>query len=157
MAQTDEGKTFVAAYVEVGSDSALGDDISGVLSGVSVTGGGGNIAEGYTADGDTPIVKAGKKEARRVEVRFWYTENENEGFETINTQYETEDRELFLRYIPLGDEAGNNQFTSARNGDYAAGVIEEFQYPEGEAQGNELIPASVTVVVSELKKEEVSA
>jgi hypothetical protein len=150
MAQTSNGKTFIAASVDVSTDNSSWTEIDGHGASVSVDGGTRNAPEQHTFDGDTPIVKGGKRAAIDVEVRFVYTETADEPFEVGRAIYETEGAECYVRYSPLSDSTGNFRYATGKS------VMTDFVYPQGSAEGDEVILGGFTVKAPSLSKSEIS-
>lgn len=148
MTQTSDGKTFIKAAVDVRQTAADSwTDVDGFGASVAVTPGERNAPSQHTFDGDTPIVKGGKRSATEVEVRFVYTENEADPFEVARSIYEAEEGDAQVRYAPLGSGVGSFRFTSG------SGVMTSFVYPQGNAEGDEIIMGGFTIVCPELTKE----
>jgi hypothetical protein len=150
MAQTTNAKMFVNAKVELSTDDSAWTNISGHGAAVAVDDGAVIVAEEHTFDGDTPIIQGGKRAGLDVTVRFLYTETSEEPFEVARAIYETDGKACYVRYSPLGGDTGDFRFSSAQ------GVMQEFMYPQGEAESSELIPSEITVRVPYLTKSEIS-
>jgi len=104
MAQTEGGMSWIAAEVHV---NALGTgnawtDITGQGASVAVSGGERATGEQHTMDGDTPIVKAGRRGSLDLTVRFVYTEEAAEAFEVVRAIYEAEGGDMYVQYTPKG-------------------------------------------------------
>lgn len=153
MAQTTGGKTFIAAAVDLSANNSDWTECDGHGASVAVDGGTRNAPEQHTFDGDTPIVKGGKRAALDVEVRFVYTETSAEPFEVARAIYETEGAAAYVRYSPLGDDtSGGTVYRYAS----AEGVMTDFVYPQGNAEGDEIILGGFTVKVPYLTKSELT-
>lgn len=154
MAQTTGGKTFIKASVDISANNSDWTEIDGYGAAIAVSGGTRNAPEQHTFDGDTPIVKGGKRAALDVEVRFVYTEAAAQPFEVARAIYETEGGEGYVRYSPLGDtaESGGSvfRFTSPLS------VMTDFVYPQGSAEGNEVILGGFTMKCPYLTKSELT-
>lgn len=154
MTQTTGGKTFIAAAVDISTDNSDWTEIDSHGASVAVSGGERNAPEQHTFDGDTPIVKGGKRAALEVEVRFVYTEEADEPFEVCRAIYETEGAECYVRYSPLGDDTsgGASPYRFSTGLTVMTGLV----YPQGEAEGNEVILSGFTVKAPDLTKSTVS-
>lgn len=110
------------------SCSGVWTDISGKAASVSVDGGEFDVGEIKVFGEDYPQVDVGKPSRITVTVKALYTENASEPYEIIKTAYETFcDHGICVRWIPLGDTAGNKQFTTV------SGVLLSPVYPAGDA------------------------
>jgi hypothetical protein len=117
---------------------------------VAVTTGARNAPEQHTFQDETPVVKGGARAATEVEVRFIYTETAAEPFEVARAIFEAEGGECYVRYSPLSDETDNYRFSTG------LAVMTDFVYPDGDAEGNEIIMGGFTVKCPELTKSAVS-
>jgi len=154
MTQTTSGKTFISASVDLSSDNSAWTEVDSHGASVAVSGGTRNAPEQHTFDADTPIVKGGARAAVEVEVRFVYTETADEPFEVARAIYETEGAECYVRYSPLGDDTSGG----AAPARFATGkcIMTDFEYPQGDAEGGELIMGGFTVKAPSLTKSTVS-
>ena len=154
MAQVTGGMSFRQAAVDFGTATATLTSADSAGTAVAVTGGARETGEAHTFDGDFPIVGAGKVAGLDVAVRFIYTESTSETFEKARAVYEAEGGPCFLRFSPASDATSASFRYSAANaaGTEAAGIMTEFLYPSGEADGGAIIPGSFTVHVARLLK-----
>ena len=151
MAQTTAGLTFCAARVEVATDAACTPwtDISGYGASVAVSGGDRAFGTQHTFDGDTPIVKAGKRAERLVTVRYAYTEEADPApFEKLRAQYETEcGGGLCVRWFPKGKGAAANfKFETGNT------FISKFSLPEGDAESTDIVMGEFEVPAASITK-----
>ena len=142
MAQTADGMSFIAARVFVSADNITWVDVSG--HGAAISPGGGDRATGeqHTFDGDTPIIKAGKRAATELTVRYVYTEEAADPFEVVRAQYETVGGELYVQYSP-------------KDGFWyktGAAILTSFGYPAGEAGGGAVVLCEFMVKSASLTK-----
>lgn len=147
MPQTTGGGTFRVANVDVSPDGAAWTDVSGQGAGIST--GGGTRAHGtqHTYEGDTPIVKSGKRAEKTLTCRFVYSEIAAEAFEVCRAIYETPGAECWVRYFPFGDDDGNFIFETGQ------GIMTDFLYPEGEPGPGEIIMGEFTMVCASISKD----
>lgn len=150
MAQTTGAKSFVAATVEYNTTGTTWTGMSGFLAAVAVSGGSRNFGEAYTADGDTPIVKAGKRTPVEVTVRYIYTEGASDPFEILRAQYETAGGGLCNIRYSVGGTSGDFLFTTDTG--LGATILTDFGYPQGEVETGEPIPCEFVVVTQDLTK-----
>lgn len=148
--QTTSAKTFVKAAVDLSSDNSAWTEMDGHGASVAVTTGARNAPEQHTFQDETPVVKGGARAATEVEVRFIYTETAAEPFEVARAIFEAEGGECYVRYSPLSDETDNYRFSTG------LAVMTDFVYPDGDAEGNEIIMGGFTVKCPELTKSAVS-
>ena len=144
MAQTTDGLSFIAANVFVSPDGSTWTDASGFGASVAVGGGTRTTGEQNTFVGDTPIVKSGKRASTDITVRYVYTEEAADPFEIVRAQYETPGGLLHVQYTPV--EPGGFWF------DTGAGIITEFEYPQGEALSGDPVMSEFTVKCAALTK-----
>jgi hypothetical protein len=125
MAQTTGAVAQSCGQVEISSDNATWIDISGQTQ--SMTPGAQTLMSGeaYTLDGDTPIVKGGKREPMESEFVIIYTETDAEAYEQARAIFESSDcgNVIYVRYSPGGGDADDEQLTSGE------GTIVSFTYP----------------------------
>lgn len=155
MAQTTGALSFRAAVVKVSTTSlayASMTDVSGSTAAVTVSGGERATGEAHTFTGDTPVLTAGKRGSIDVTVRYPYTEEAAEAFETVRAQYETAGGALYVMWAPKGSTPTSN-FTF----DTGAAIITSFKYPEGEAGDGAVAMAEFTVKAVSITKSTVAA
>ena len=142
MAQTTGGLSFYAATVDVSANNSDWYELDGYGISVAVSGGDRNAGDANTFDGDTPIVKSGKRTPIDVVVRYVYTEESvasSGAFMVALTQYETAGGILYLRYSPKGRTSDVFEFTTG------AGIVTTFKYPQGEAAPGDIVDSEFTV------------
>lgn len=141
MAQTTGGITQACGQVEISSDGVTYIDISGVTQ--SFTPGAQTVisAEAYTLDGDTAIVRGGKREPMESEFVIVYTEVDAEGYEQARAIFESSNcgNDAWVRYSPQGGDANEEQLTSGQ------GTIISFTYPPLDASGGGPIVCGFTI------------
>lgn len=115
MAQATGVPNFVEAKVEYSTDGSAWTDISGYCAGVSTEGGDRQTGEGYTFDGDEPIVGVGKKTPTIVEIRVMYTETDEDPFDKAFEAFDASPPTQFqIRWWPTeGDAAGEFGYYTA--------------------------------------------
>jgi len=152
MTQTTGGMSFIAADVAVSADNSTWLDLTPFATTVGVEGGTRKTGQVNTFDGDTPIVKAGKRESVKVTVRYVYTEDaaDTGAFETVRTQYETAGGLLYVRYSPQARATDVFEFTTG------AAIVTDFTYPQGECGDGEPLCDEFTVECAKLTKAAVS-
>ena len=140
MAQTTSAMPMTAGYLGISTDGSSWTDISGHFMQVSWSGGSRNSGAAYTADGDTAIIKAGKRTPLTVTASVVYTETASEPFDTAMDQYETAGGgDLYLRWSPGGGDSGDLGYTTT------AGIVKEAAYPQGAVETGEPIPCAIVV------------
>lgn len=112
MTQTTSGVSGRAVYIAIATNGSTFTDISGLANSVEVDGGERNMGETFTADGDTPIVTAGKRAALNTKVKAVYTEATSEAYALAKTAYEAASA-LYVRWAPKGNTSGYVQYTTA--------------------------------------------
>ena len=155
MVQVTGGMSFRQAAVDFGTATASLTSADGMATAVRVTGGSRETGEAHTFDGDFPIVAAGKLAGVDVEVRLIYTEGATDAADVARGIYETEGGACFLRFSPAGDDTSSSTFRySAANpaGTEAAGIMTEYLYPSGEAEGGGIVLCGFTIHCARLLK-----
>ena len=152
MTQTTGGLSFIAADVAVSADNSTWLDMTPFATSVGEDGGTRKTGEVNTFDGDTPILKAGKRESKTLTIRYVYTEDaaDTGAFETVRTQYETEGGLLYVRYSPKARASTVFEFTTG------AAIVTDFRYPQGECGDGEPLCDEFTVAYAALAKAAVS-
>ncbi len=137
MTQIATAKSFCAATVEYNTTGTTWTVMSGSLAAVAVSGGDRNTGEAYTTDGDTPILRAGKRTPLEVTVRYIYSEGASDPFEILRAQYETDcGGQANIRWS-VGGTASDFLFTVDTT-DQASHLV-MFGYPQGEAEKGDVI------------------
>ena len=144
MAQTTHGLSFIKALVFVSADGSTWTDASGHGASVAVSGGERATGEQHTMDGDTPIVKSGKRGSVDVTVRYVYTEETDEPFEVVRAQYEIVEGPLHVQYAPAG--AAGFWFKTGE------GICRTIDYPQGEAGPGDVLLSGFVVKCASLTK-----
>lgn len=141
------GYTFVNAEIEFSTDGSTWQDYSGFANSVEVSGGDRNSGEVFTAEGDTPIIGAGKRTPIEVKVKVVYTEGTSDPFEDLRAQYETAGGgDVYLRFTPRGATVGNFTFTTGK------GILTGFSYPAGPVEPGDPITLEFTLKVPSITK-----
>ena len=149
MAQTTDGMSFIAARAFVSPDGSTWTDVSGFGASIAVSGGSRATGEKNTFEGDTPIVTAGKRSSIDLTCRFVYTEEASDPFEVLRAQYETSGGLLYVQYTPK--EPGGFWYKTG------AGIIQDLEYPQGEADSGDPVLSEFTVKCAALEKAAASA
>lgn len=142
MSQTTDGMSFIEAEVFVSADGVTWTDAGGFAASVAVAGGDRATGEQATYDGDTPIVKAGKRASVDLTCRYVYTEEVADPFEIVRAQYETEKGPLYVQYSP-------------KDGFWyktGLGIITSFLYPGGEAESGDVVMGEFVVKCAAMTK-----
>ena len=145
MAQTTGAISFRNVKVEISTNGTTWTDISGFANELSLGGGDRQLAETFTADGDTPILTAGKRGALDVGVKALYTEGTSDPFEVVRAAYEN-GTSLYVRWSPKGGASGNFQYVTD------AGYVSGAPYPVGNAGSADAVPLAFTVKVPKVTK-----
>jgi hypothetical protein len=128
--------SFVEAYVFISPDGSTWTDVAGHGASVAVSGGERATGEAHTMDGDTPILKAGKRASLDITVRFVYTETASDPFDIAQTAYETAGGALYCQYRALN---GGNWFSTG------AGIITSLLYPGGETGDGSVVMSEFVI------------
>jgi len=142
MAQTTNAVPQACQKVEISTDVFVAHtlDISGETMSVAGVEQSRVTGEVYTFDGDTAIVKGGKRQPMDVTFAIVYTEDAAEAYEIIRAVFETAgcDCTLSVRWSPAGGSVGDKQLTMT-------GILSNFIYPAGEASAGNPIAAGFTI------------
>ena len=123
MAQTSDSIWGGAAKVEISTDGSDWTDISGHANKVMPDDAARRVGEKYTFDGETPIVKVGKRESISISVGIIYTEEAADAYEVARGQFEsTGGGSFYLRWAPGGGDSGEKQYTTDE------GFVKSFPY-----------------------------
>ena len=145
MAQTTGGLSMAIAKLEFSSNNSDWTDISGTSGNVQGTDQSRQSGEGYTFDGDTAIVTAGKREPMELQFDVVYTEGTAEAWELIRPYFEAGSA-VYFRWSPKGGDSTEFQYT----GD--AGYITSFPYPAGDAASGDPIMGTWTYKTPKVTK-----
>lgn len=138
MGQTTGGMSAAGMYVGYSANGSSWTEFSGSTWSVEVSGGERVTGAGYTFDGDTPIVKAGKRQPLTVTVRGIFSGDADELYQTAQTYYENGSA-LYLRWSPGGGDAGDLGFTT--NGGY----VKNPPYPGGDATSGDPVMSELVL------------
>jgi len=141
MAQTTNAVAMACGKLEISINNADWTDISGESQSVEGTEQTRISGEGYTFDGDTAIIKGGKREPLELTIVIVYTEEDSEAYEVAREIFETEGcgTDFYVRYSPRGGNAGDEQITTG------TGSLISFTYPPMDATAGGPILAGFTV------------
>ena len=138
MAQSTTAISGKDLAVEQSVDGSTWVDVSGEATKISVSGGERITGSVHTADGDTPILKAGKRNPITVTLEAVYTETGDEAYDDANDAYEGASAH-YLRWFPAGTTAANLKYTTA------AGIVKNPVYPDIDPSSGD--PVLVTIVL----------
>ena len=139
MAQTTGGMSGKDLMVGLGTDGSTYTDVSGYANSVKISGGERETGNAFTFDGDTSIIKAGKRGPMTVTVRGVYTETASQFYDLAQTAYEA-GTAFYVRWSPGGGDAGDSGFTAG------AGIVTGVPYPSAEADGEPILVQCVIEV-----------
>lgn len=149
MAQATNQVTLRAESIEISTNGSDWTDISGFANSVGIGGGDREIGEFFTAEGDTPVLGAGKRASLELTVKILYTEGVGDPYATVLSAYENA-ADLYVRFSPKGGDSGENMFTSD------AGFVSNAVYPQGEVQSGDPVPIEFITKTPKLTKSEVA-
>lgn len=142
MTQTTDGKSFREARVFVSADNSTWVDVSGHGASVAISGFERVTGEQNTMDGDTPILKAGKRGAGEITVRYVFTETDSDPFDVIADQHETDGGPLYVQYTI-------NNTLWFKSG---LGILVRPGYPGGDAGSGDVIMSEFVVKCATLSR-----
>jgi hypothetical protein len=100
---------------------------------------------GYTLEGDTAVMAAGKREPIEAVFSIIYTETALEAYERARAIFETAcGGDVYFRYSPAGGDLGDKELTSGK------GILVSFSYPPVDATAGGPIIGGFTVAVAAL-------
>ena len=147
MAQTTNSIWGGAAKVEFSSDGSAWTDISGHANNVDAPSIERRQGEGWTFDGEYPIVKVGKRQSIRIPVRIIYTEQAADASDLARTQFELAGGgTAYLRWSPGGGDGGDYQYTTD------AGFVQAYTYPPVNAEEDGPLMTGFTVQCAQITK-----
>jgi len=150
MPQATNAITLRAESVEISTDSgSTWSDISGFFNSIGIGGGERNIGEFFTADGDTPVLGAGKRASLELTIRILYTEGVSDPWVTFLSGYENASA-IMVRFSPLGGDTNENMFTSTD------GYVKSHVYPQGSVEVGDPTPCELVLQVPSIAKSIVS-
>lgn len=145
MSQTTGAISSKDFKIESSVNGSSWEDQSGIAMKIDPTGGERATGEGYTFDGDVPVVTVGKRASMMVNVEYLYTEGASDFFEDARAAYEA-GTAFYIRWSPKGGQTGEFQFTTAQ------GVIKNFKYPPGDANSGEPVICSFDLQAPSIAK-----
>lgn len=137
MAQTTGAISSKDYKLEGGVNGSSWEDYSGVSFKATFPGKERATSEKHTAEGDTPIVLAGKMSAQKVTVEFLYTEVSSELYSDLLTAHDA-GTAWYWRASPKGGQSTEFQFTTG------AGFIEHLDTPPMD-EDNSAAPITISV------------
>jgi len=129
-------------------------DISGHFMSVSNTTQTRITAETQVFGDDTPIINGGKRTAVNPLFAGLYTEQPTDAFLAIAAKFEDEDCDdarYCARWSPAGGAIGDKQY------EVRCGVIQDFDYPGGEASEASPIPFSFSLFSDKIHRDTISS
>lgn len=124
MAQTTGGMNTIGGKVELSTDGVPNyTDISGFINMVDPGQGVRQTGSIFTADGDRPILGAGKREMLQLLVNIVYTEGGSDPFKVVLGVFEAGDVDIQIRWSPAGGDSTEYQYETDQ------GHISSFTYP----------------------------
>lgn len=139
--QTSDSFALACGQLEVSSDCAIWQDISGSSSTVSGTDQTRMSGEAYTFEGTGAIIQGGKKEPMELVFEIVYSETALEAFEYVRALFEaaTCGSDMCARWSPGGGNVGDAQYTTDK------GRLVSFTYPPMDATAGGPVMAGFTL------------
>jgi len=142
MSQTTDGMSFFAAKAFVSPDGSTWTDVSGHGASIAVTGGDRVTGEQNTFDGDTPVVKPGKRGSIDLTCRYIYTEEAADPFEVLRAIYETAGGACYAQYSPKD----GFWYTTSE------GILMQHEYPGGDASSGDVTMSQFVMKCAAISK-----
>jgi len=126
MAQVTAQTAGATFYAAVSTDGSSFTDISGAATMVEPQTAERKHGEGWTGEGDIPVLTYGKREPQMWELMVIYTKTAGQAYKLLHSAFYNNTR-LDLRYCEEGNTTGNDRFTTS------AGRVVELDFPKAEA------------------------
>ncbi len=144
MAQTTGGSTMRDLDIGISiNQGSTWTDISGHSNSIEPGDGERETGEFFTADGDVPIMGAGKRASSTLKVKIVYTEGASEPTKILRDAFKNTTL-VRLRYSPKGMTTGNYLYTSTD------GYVKTPILPGGEVQTGDPTPIEFTLAVADV-------
>ena len=144
MAQTTGAISFKDVKWEYSLDGgSTWKDGSGYMNNIKIKGFTRNTGEYYTAAGDTPILKRGKRKPGTVTVEAAYTETTGEPWYDFDSAYRNS-TDVMIRWSPKGGNSTNKRFTSD------AGIVSEPVHPVGDVEKGDIVKINCQIECTEI-------
>lgn len=139
MTQTVNSMSWANCKIELSDDAGVNwRDVSGFSNSITVDGGERATSEFFTAEGDTPIVTAGKRASYEITLKAVYTEDaSNAPFIMGLTAYSSVNNRLLIRWSPKGGAIGTYRYTSSE------AMVNSPVFPTGAADSSDAIPVEL--------------
>ena len=138
MAQTTGAIGFGDCKIETSPNDSDWTDVSGFSSTVALDGGERATGMKFTFDGDTAILRRGKRNPLTVTVNLAYTEGGSDPVEVIRAIYEA-GSDFYVRWSPKGGDSTEFLYTTG------VGTVKQPVYPFGDAESPD--PVMVDLVL----------
>jgi hypothetical protein len=145
MSQTTGAISSKDYKIETSTNGSSWEDQSGIAMKLEPSGGERATGEGFTFDGDTPIITGGKRAGVTVNVEYVYTEGASDFFEDVRTAYEAGSA-FYIRWSPKGGQTGEFVFTTD------AGIVKSLKYPAGDAASGDPVISSFDLHTPKITK-----
>lgn len=140
--------TFAELIIEISTDGgAVWQNISGFTTALEEGGGDRLVGKVWTADGNRPIILAGKEDAREISVTVVYTEVTDEAYEVLRAAMESGE-DIMVRWSPPGGASGDSRFTTDSN----YGIITKRPLPAGDVSGGVPIVCQFVITTAGVDK-----
>lgn len=149
MAQATGAISFKDCKIEISSDNSEWVDISGFSSSVLLDGGERITATKPTFDGDTLILRSGKRATLTLTAAVIYTEGASDATEVLRAAYEAGSN-YYMRYSPKGGDSAEFLYTSD------VGVIKQPLYPGGDSEGADIVMVALVLETPKVTKSAVA-
>ena len=141
MAQTQDAISSKNWLVQISDDAgSTWIDISGQATVTEPGSGARMTGTAYTFDGDTAILKSGKREPIELTLTIVYVETTDEAYDKIENAYEN-DSDLLVRWSPKGGATGDKGYKTD-----APSIVTAVPYPAGEAETPDPILVEATLM-----------
>jgi len=154
MAQTTAAIGGACGQIQIGSTNVVGaaTDISGQAQSLATPSQTRQSGEGYTLEGDTAIIKGGKREPIDLTFTIVYTEEDTEAWELARVEFEAAScgDPLYVWWSPGGGDVGDQRYS-------AGSTMTGFDYPPVDATAPAPIMCTFTVRVASIATETISS
>lgn len=154
MAQTTAAIGGACGQIQISATNTVGDatDISGQAQSLATPNQTRQSGEAYTLEGDTAIIKGGKREPVELTFTIVYTEEDTEAWEMARAEFETAEcgDPLYVWWSPGGGDIGDERYSRG-------GTIISFDYPPVDSTAPGPIMCTFTIRVPSISTDTIAS
>ena len=145
MAQNSDLISFVDAVIFYGHSTTTMTDISGSTNSLQVNGGKRFVGKFFTAEGDAPVVRIGKRDSLQIVCKVGYDPKGTGPYNDIHADYLAKTA-MYLKWYPAGQTTGNAYYTTDKG--YISDVAP--LYPSGTEDNANILDITFTMEVTDV-------